>query len=131
MYKGICLNPQLSRILGETGHTDRIGITDAGFPIPQEVERVDLAWKKGEPAWLDVCRMMTEEMAVEKIYLAEEMKEANPEILKEFCSLFPGIPVEFVSHCELKKMSRDTRAVVRTGEFSSFCNCILVAGVTF
>lgn len=31
MYKGACLNPQLARIFAETGHTDTICVTDAGF----------------------------------------------------------------------------------------------------
>lgn len=41
MYRGMCLNPQPSRILGETGHTDRICDTDAGFLVPQGVELAD------------------------------------------------------------------------------------------
>lgn len=131
MYRGMCLNPQLSRILGETGHTDRICVTDAGFPIPQEVERVDLAWKKGDPGWLDVCRMLASELSVEKILLAEELRDENPEMLEAFTAIFAGVPLVFIPHAELKAESRDTRAVVRTGECSSFCNCILVAGVDF
>ena len=131
MYKGTCLNPQLSRIMAETGHTDTLCICDAGFPMPMDVERVDLVWKKGEPKWLDVCRMIRDEMVIEKIYLACDIREKNPQILDEFLKIFEGVPVAYIDHSELKNKSKCARAVIRTGEFSSFCNCILAAGVNF
>lgn len=131
MYKGTCLHPQLARIMAETGHTDLLCVGDAGLPVPKETERVDLAWKQGEPAWLDVCRMLHDEMAIEKIYLAEEMKEKNPEMLAQFLEIFRGVPVAYITHAELKEASKTARAVIRTGEFSPFCNCLLVAGVNF
>lgn len=131
MYKGQCLHPQLLQVLGQMGHTDTLCVGDAGLPVPQGVERVDLAWKKGEPGWLDVCRLVRDELVVEKIYLAEEMKEQNPEMMKEFLELFSNVAVEYITHEELKCKTRDARAVIRTGECSSYCNCILVAGVDF
>ena len=131
MYKGQCLHPQLLRVLGQMGHTDMLCVGDAGLPVPQGVERIDLAWKKGEPGWLEVCRLIGEELGVEKIYLAEEIKEQNPKMLEAFLSIFPHVEVEYIPHEELKDKNRNARAVVRTGECSSFCNCILVAGVEF
>jgi D-ribose pyranase len=41
------------------------------------------------------------------------------------------IPIEMVSHLILKEMTRNARAVVRTGEFTPYANVILVSGVTF
>ena len=131
MYKGNCLHPQLSRVMAETGHTDCLCITDAGFPISKETERIDLAWKADEPAWLDVCQMILNEMAIEHIYLAEEIEEKNPAKQAAFLKLCQGIPVTYITHAELKERSKTARAVIRTGEFSPFCNCILVAGVDF
>lgn len=131
MYKGQCLHPGLLQVLAQTGHTDMLCVGDAGLPIPKGVERVDLAWKPGEAKWLDVCRLLRDEIVIEKIYLAEEMKEGNPKMRKEFLELFPEVPIEYIPHEELKCKTRDTKAVIRTGEFSSYCNCILVAGVNF
>lgn len=125
------MHPQLSRIMGEIGHTDLLCVCDAGFPVPQGVERVDLAWKQGEPAWLDVCRMIRNNMVFDKIYLAIEMKPKSPAILAEFLEIFKGVEVEFISHADLKKMSKGSRAVVRTGEFSAYCNCVFVCGCNF
>lgn len=131
MYKGACLNPQLARIFAETGHTDTICVTDAGFPVPKGPERVDLAWKRGNPEWLEVCRMAAQEMVIEQIYLAEELKSGDPDMIKAFIGIFPEVPIAFITHEELKKMSGNTRAVIRTGECTPFCNCILRAGVDF
>ena len=131
MFKGECLNPQLMRIMGETGHTDLLCVCDAGFPVPQDVERVDLGWKEGEPPWIEVCRLMKSNMVFDGIYLAEEMKDKNPDMLLEFQSLFADVEIEFISHAELKRMAKSCRAVVRTGEFSAYSNCIFIAGCNF
>jgi D-ribose pyranase len=49
MKKGGILNPQLNRVISEMGHRDILIIADAGLPIPQEIERIDLALKSGIP----------------------------------------------------------------------------------
>jgi len=131
MYKGNCLNPQISKIFSETGHTDLFAVVDAGFPIPKDTERVDLIWRKGQPSWLDICGLIKDNMVIEKIYLAEEIKEINPEMKEEFEKLFYGIPIEYIKHTDLKITSKTCRAIIRTGEFIPYCNCIFVAGVNF
>lgn len=131
MFKGECLHPQLSRIMGETGHTDLLCVCDAGFPVPQNVERVDLGWREGEPPWLEVCMLIKSNMAIDKIYLAEEIKEKNPKMLQEFRDLFPNVGIEYIPHVKLKKKSQSCKAVIRTGEFSVYSNCIIEAGCNF
>jgi D-ribose pyranase len=131
MLKGKSINPHINIILSHTGHTDLIGVVDAGFPITAGTERVDLAWTKNKPGWLEICSLIKEEIEIEKIYLATEIKEKSPEIYKEFVELFKDSEIEFINHSELKEKSRNTRAIIRTGEYTSFCNCIFVAGVTF
>ena len=54
MLKTGILHPQLARVLAELRHKDTIIIGDAGLPIPKGVERVDLGWRPGDPAYLDV-----------------------------------------------------------------------------
>ncbi len=131
MFNGEILNAQLMRVIGEMGHTDMLCVCDAGLPIPKEVERVDLAWKKDIPGWFDVCATICKNMVVEKIYLAEEMVKENTEQYERFKKHFEGIEIVLIPHEELKSQSRDCRAVIRTGEFSSYCNCIFVSGVNF
>ena len=131
MKKEKCLHPQMSRVLKEAGHTDLICVTDAGFPIPENVERVELAWKPGEAKWLEVCGLIRKEIPIEKIFLAEDIKIKSPDMYKNFLELFSDTVIEWISHEELKKMSGRCRAAIHTGEYTSFSNCIITVGVDF
>lgn len=131
MLKSNCIHPHLCSILANMGHTDSLAVVDAGFPIPLETDRVDLAWTKGKPGWLEVCQLIKEQMVIEKIYLAADIQTKSPDICKEFLQIFEGREIEFIAHAEIKQRSANTRAVIRTGEYTPFCNCIFVAGVNF
>ena len=133
MKKQGVLNSDISRVLSYMGHTDRIAIGDCGLPIPDEVERIDLALKFGVPAFMDVLRVVTEDMKVEKIVLAEEIKEQNEAVLQAIKELFEGqeIEVEYVSHAELKQQTKECKAVIRTGEMTPYANIILQSGCIF
>lgn len=133
MKKQGILNSDISRVLSYMGHTDCIAVGDCGLPIPDEVERIDLALEFGVPSFMDVLRVITKDMKVEKIVLAEEIREQNPKILGEIKELFVGQELEtvFVSHTELKKQTRECKAVIRTGETTPYANIILQSGCIF
>lgn len=135
MKKGGILNSDISRVLTYMGHTDRICIGDCGLPIPDETERIDLAVKFGQPTFMDVLKEVGADMKIEKIILAEEIKEKNPLILAEIEKYFADaamIPeVEFVSHVELKALTKECKAVIRTGETTPYANIILQSGCIF
>ena len=127
------LNSDISRVLSYMGHTDRICIGDCGLPIPDEVERIDLALKFGVPTFMDTLKVVVEDMKIEKIVLAEEIKTQNPQVLSEVEALFAeqDIEVEFVSHTELKAQTNECKAVIRTGETTPYANIILQSGCIF
>ena len=127
------LNSDISRVLSYMGHTDRICIGDCGLPIPDETERIDLAVKFGVPTFMDVLKEVGDDMKIEKIVLAEEIKENNPKVLAEINEYFAGleIDVEFVSHVGLKEMTKECKAVIRTGETTPYANIILQSGCIF
>lgn len=133
MKKQGILNSDISRVLSYMGHTDCIAVGDCGLPIPGEVERIDLALEFGVPSFMDVLRVITKDMKVEKIVLAEEIREQNPKVLGEIKELFAGQELEtvFVSHTELKKQTRECKAVIRTGETTPYANIILQSGCIF
>ena len=131
MKKTTLLHSDLSYIIATLGHLDTLVIADAGLPIPNETERIDLALTKGIPSAAQTLRVVLDEMKVEKVILAEEVRERNPKFLAEVQELLPGVPIEFVTHSEFKTRTTDARAVVRTGEFSPYANVILVSGVVF
>ena len=127
------LNSDISRVLSYMGHTDRICIGDCGLPIPDETERIDLAVKFGVPTFMDVLKEVGDDMKIEKIVLAEEIKENNPKVLAEINEYFAGqeIDVELVSHVGLKEMTKECKAVIRTGETTPYANIILQSGCIF
>ena len=44
MRPGRILHPELAKALATCGHTDIILVTDAGFPIPKDANRIDLGY---------------------------------------------------------------------------------------
>lgn len=135
MKKQGILNSDISRVLSYMGHTDRICIGDCGLPIPEETERIDLAVKFGQPSFMDVLKEVGRDMKIEKIVLAEEIKEKNPAVLSEIETYFSSTDekpeVEFVSHVELKALTKECKAVIRTGETTPYANIILQSGCIF
>lgn len=129
------LNSDISRVLSYMGHTDRICVADCGLPIPEETERIDLAVQFGQPSFMDVLKEVCKDMKVEKIVLAEEIRTVNQEVLLEILNYFKdsdSLPeIEYVSHVELKQLTKDCKAVIRTGETSPYANIILQSGCIF
>ncbi len=125
------LNKDISEVVAKLGHTDTIAIGDAGLPIPDGIRRIDLAVKQGVPSFFDVLETVLIEMEVQKITIASEMKEISADVYKRITEMFRDKEIEMVPHTELKKRLCNTKAVIRTGEFTSYANIILESGVIF
>ncbi|GAA3757372.1 D-ribose pyranase [Microbacterium kribbense] len=127
------INPALSHAIESAGHTDLIVIADAGLPIPPGSERIDLAYRPGAPAFLDVLDTVLAELVVERATVATETAQHSPGILAALHERLDalGVPIEQVPHEELKRLSRAARTFVRTGEYTPYANVILHAGVPF
>lgn len=131
MKKGRLLNSELISTMVKMGHTDQITIADAGLPIPEHVKRIDLAVKKGLPSFLEVVDVVASEMVIERVILAEEILKENPNVYEEIRQIFAKIKIDFVSHENFKRLTGESKAVVRTGECTPFANIILQSGVDF
>ena len=133
MKRAGILNSDISRVLSYMGHTDTLCIGDCGLPIPDEVERIDLALCFGEPTFMHTLEIVAADMKIERIVLAEEIKTQNPTVLAQIEALFAGqnIEVEYVTHTQLKAQTHDCKAVIRTGETTPYANIILQAGCIF
>lgn len=131
MKKNGILNADISRVLSYMGHTDTLCIGDCGLPIPECTERIDLALSFGNPTFMDVLKEVLKDMKVEKIILAEEIKDKNPEQLKNILDLLKNVEVEYVSHTKLKLLSGSCKAVIRSGETTPYSNIILQSGCIF
>ena len=127
------INPALSRVISETGHTDLLVVTDAGLPIPPGSERIDLAYRPGAPAFFDVLDTVLAELVVEGATVSEEVAEESPEVLAALRERFADqdFEIELIPHVDFKKLTHSARAFVRSGEFTPYANVILHAGVAY
>lgn len=129
MRKSGIINAQLSYALARLGHTDRLLVCDAGFPVPSGPEFVDLAFRFGVPPFEAVLSGLLDELVIEGATAAEEVKGQNPDVHELLGRCLPDLG--FVSHEELKRMSCSARLVVRTGEATPYANVVLRCGVPF
>ncbi|MGE1175410.1 MULTISPECIES: D-ribose pyranase [Pseudomonas] len=134
MKKTPLLNVALSRLIASLGHGDMVVIGDAGLPVPPGVELIDLALTHGVPDFISTLKVVLSEMQVESHVLAQEILDKRPTALSALDTLNGEGSLgrrEMLSHEQFKVLSRQARAVVRTGECQPYCNIVLVAGVTF
>lgn len=128
MKRSGILNPALSRLLAETGHTDIITVCDRGFPVPPGCERLDLALVDDIPTVLDVLRAVHAEFVIDCIVVTEEMIAASPERYEALCREFAELRFMTVSHARFKQICPESRAVVRTGDTTPYANVMIVSG---
>ena len=132
MRKTVLLNSEISSVISRMGHTDMLTVGDCGLPVPEGVQRIDLALKLGVPRFLEVLDTILEELCVERIILAEEVRTASPEMHEAILARFGDkVQVDYVPHEEFKRRTASSKAVVRTGECTPYANVILCSGVTF
>ncbi|MGF9768134.1 D-ribose pyranase [Bacillus albus] len=131
MKKHGVLNSEIASVLASLGHTDTIVIADCGLPIPDGVKRIDLAVELGKPSFLDVLQVVADDMAIEKVTLAEEVINTNAEVNKEIELKLIEPAFEYVSHEQFKEHTKKAKAIIRTGEATPYANVILHAGVIF
>ena len=126
------LHGELSKVLGEMAHHDTILIGDAGMPVPKGVQLIDLALIKGVPGFVETLKAIMTELHIEQGIIDVEMKEISPEMRKEVDEAVGGeFELVEIPHIELQELSKNCKAVIRTGEFTPYSNIILKSGVLF
>lgn len=125
------LNSEITKVLADLGHTDSICIADCGLPVPDGVKKIDLSIKFGLPSFMQVFKEVDKDMVYEKVILAEEIKTKNSLLLEEISLTTKSTEKIFVSHGELKELTKNCKVVIRTGENTPYANIILRAGVNF
>ena len=96
MKKSKLINSEISYIISQMGHTDSLTIGDCGLPIPENVDRIDLALTHGIPTFLETLDTVLDELCVEEITIASEIKEKNVEIYNEILKRFENIKIKAV-----------------------------------
>ncbi|MGL5253599.1 MAG: D-ribose pyranase [Brevinema sp.] len=128
MKKNELLNAELSGLIARLGHTDTIVIGDAGLPVPNGVPCIDLALMRGIPSFEQTLKAILSEMAVESYTIASE---SGDDFLKLCSQKLPQVAKKSIPHEQLKQLSSQAKAVIRTGECSPYFNIILHANVAF
>lgn len=131
MKKFGILNSEISKILTDLGHMDQVCIADAGLPVPNGIKKIDLALERGLPSFIDVLRIVVADMWIEKVILAEEIKTNNPAILEQILKIVPQELIEWTNHASFKEMTKQSKAIIRTGEMTPYANIILQSNVHF
>lgn len=131
MKKTALINSEISALVARMGHTDSLVIGDCGLPVPDGVQRIDLALVRGQPGFMDSLRAILTELKAERILVAEELVKENPALLQEIKALLPEAKLDAVPHESFKKETASAKAVIRTGECTPYANIILYSGVEF
>jgi D-ribose pyranase len=131
MKKGKMLNAHIMEVISKMGHTDAICIGDAGLPIPNGVERIDLALVMGVPSFLQVLDALLETFECESYVIADEITSMNHAMEEAIQQRLPDTNYTYVSHESFKEQCKDVKAIIRTGECTPYANIILKSGVIF
>lgn len=131
MKRSGILNVDIAAVTASMGHMDTLTVADAGLPIPDAPLRIDLVVKPNQPRFLDVVEVLLEELVVQEAIVAAELAEVSPGLYAELRARLGSIPVRAAPHAEFKALTAESKAVIRTGEFTPYANVILVSGVAF
>lgn len=123
------VNREICDMLSTLGHTDEMIVCDAGFAIPLGVRTLDISLTENNPTVPEVLAVLREHFSVEKIILSEETKKVVPKRFKALAGAFgKGLPVELISQNAFRQRAKTVKAIIRTGDFTSYSNILLVSG---
>lgn len=130
MKNGKVLNSELSYAISSMGHTELMIVCDAGFPIPNDTWRVDLAIIQDIPDLETVLSAISQEFIAEVVSYANEMEENNLPLLNKVKKIFPESNYKPIPHAQiLGEMASKAKVIVRTGAFDPWGNILLYSGV--
>jgi D-ribose pyranase len=123
------INRDIATAISKQGHGDLLMVVDAGFAIPIGVEVIDVSIGENKPMVIEVLTELRKFFSVEKMIMANQTKAVSPSLFKSIAGAFgENVEVEIIDHSELKKLSKEVKSVIRTGDFTAYGNVILVSG---
>ena len=112
------------------GHGDVLVICDAGFPIPSEEQRIDLALEQDVPTIEQVLNLVVSDFCYEKVLVAAELKEFNRPLYDNVEKILSRCPVSTMPYAQfMATIPRAAKYIVRTGAFSPYGNIALSSAV--
>ena len=130
MKLGRILNKKLNTAISDMGHGDILIICNAGFPIPTDEQRIDLALEKDVPTIERVLELVLSDFCYEKVLVAEELKAFNRPLYDEVERICARCPVFTLPYPEfMASLPRAAKYIVRTGAFNPYGNIALTSAV--
>ena len=130
MRPGRIIHPALAEAIATLGHTDIVMVTDAGFPIPPDANRIDLGFWEGVPDVRDILRVIVGEAFFEEVHFATEVRDCHPSLYADVQKIFTGSGAAFkgTTHETLcGDFAHRAKVVIRSGSFEPWANFALVA----
>ncbi|OON38665.1 carbohydrate transporter [Izhakiella australiensis] len=130
MRRDRILHPQLAQALATLGHSDILLVTDAGFPIPADARRIDLAFYPGMVDVLDILQVLRQEMFFDEIRMASEVPQCNPQLYDDVQRIFTGSGADFsaLPHAQfLQQVPTRAKVVIRSGSLNPWANFAMTA----
>ena len=130
MKRGRILNRELCDALNSMGHGDWLVITDAGFPIPEDGRRIDLALEPGSPSVIQVLELVLSDFIYEKFVTTVEQKNFHPRLYADIAARIDRCSIEAIPHADfLAQMPPKAKYFIRSGAFEPWGNIALCSGI--
>ena len=130
MIPNTILHPELAKALATLGHGDIVLVTDAGFPIPADANRIDLGVFPGTVDVLEILRVLRKNMQVEAISFDTEVRDRNPMLYASLQDIYTGAGCDFTvcNHEQLvNNVAPNAKVIIRSGSFNAYANIALTA----
>lgn len=128
MRPGRILHPELAKALAECGHGDIVLVTDAGFPIPKDANRIDLGVYAGTVDVLEILKILREEVFVEEVGFDPAVKTKHPVLYKQLQEIYTGAgaPFKSIPHEDLVDIiAPKAKVIIRSGSLNAWANIAL------
>ncbi|MGH7122037.1 MAG: RbsD/FucU domain-containing protein, partial [Acetobacteraceae bacterium] len=125
MNRSRLLNASLVHAIASMGHGDLMIVCDAGFPIPSNAWRIDLAVVPDVPDLVTVLGAIAEAFIAEKVAYADTLPTNNAPLLQHVREIFGAAEHAMIPHdVILTEMAPKAKVIVRTGAFDPWGNIL-------
>ncbi|MET4635260.1 D-ribose pyranase [Kaistia defluvii] len=132
MKRSGILNAELAEAIATMGHGDIMMIVDAGFPIPSDAWRIDLAISADLPTLDQLYSAIAPELIVEKVMFASQVAEHNKPLYRSLTTWFDERDFEPVTYEDtVGPLAQKAKVIVRSGALDPWGNIALVGGVDY
>ncbi len=126
MIKTGILNPSIQSLLCRVRHTNLLVIADRGFPFWPDIETIDISLVDDVPQVAQVVEAVLHNFQAGRAWMASEFLDGNSaRQVARTRALLGSVPLDFVSHIDLKQKVPQAIGLIRTGDTTQYANIIL------